>query len=489
MPSATQPEFRPSSQAATIEPGDKIPIKVKAAYAFGGVNDIYGHWFYANLATKVFNQFLFLSPTLVGVVLVLARVVDAFTDTFFGWMSDNTRTRWGRRRPYVLFGSIVAGVALPCMFMPSSSWDASLPWTHNKVFWFMLISALLYAPMISAYSMPYASLGAELTPNYHERTNVMAWKGIVQKLSGVYMMSAWWIAQHFHVDVATGKPDVLLGMQVSAGIAGAIMICAGLATFLFVEERYYAKAQTQTRTHFWDSLGLTLKSRPFLILLGILGAYSVPTMMVTNLGDYASTYYVFGGDQAKMSGYMSLSAWGYFVFGTVGVLVTTWISKHRGKRMALVFNLVTGILAFGSSWWMYAPGQGSLVVLNTAFTGFAAAGFWVVLPSMSADVVDHDEITTRKRREGAFSSIFSWTSKMGMALAVFVSNWMLDLVGFRAELGGHQSSEAIWWIRFLFAAIPVLAMTVALILLAVYPLSQSRMRAIREELERRRGTV
>ena len=478
-----------SSALTTAPVSDKVPIAAKAAYAFGGVNDIYGHWFYANLATKVFNQFLFLSPTLVGIVLVLARVVDAFTDTLFGWLSDNTRSRWGRRRPYILVGSIVAGVALPCMFMPSLGWDASQPWMHNKLFWFMLITALLYAPVISAYTMPYSSLGAELTPNYHERTNVMAWKGVVQKLSGVYMMSAWWIAQHFRVDPVTKNPNVMLGMQVAAGIAGLIMIGAGFANFFFVKERYYTKAQTQTRTRFWDSFLQTMTSKPFLILLGILAAYSVPTMMVTNLGDYAGTYYVFGGNQEVMSRFMSLSAWGYFICGALGVFVTTWISNHLGKRKALTFTLGTGILAFGSSWWMYSPGHGWMMVLNTAFTGFAATGFWVVLPSMSADVVDHDEIKTYKRREGAFSSIFSWTSKMGMALAVFVSNWMLDLVGFHAELEGNQSPEAIFWIRFLFAAIPVIAMVIALLLLTIYPLSQQKMADIRAELEARRGTV
>jgi GPH family glycoside/pentoside/hexuronide:cation symporter len=212
-------------------------------------------------------------------------------------------------------------------------------------------------------------------------------------------------------------------------------------------------------------------------------------MLVTNLGGYASAYYVFGGDQAQMGKYQSYSAIAYALFGTIGVFVTSWVSRTLGKRKALVFTLVAGILTFGSSWWLYAPGHPWGVVLNTAFTGFAATGFWVVLPSMSVDVVDDDEIRTTKRREGAFSSMFSWTSKMGMSLAVGASFVLLDIVGFDAAKEGAQSASAIFWIRFLFAAIPVIAMTIALVLIAFYPLSQDRMRAIRAELEARRGTV
>jgi glycoside/pentoside/hexuronide:cation symporter, GPH family len=488
MPTESAPE---AAGSAPSQPPDsaRLPVRAKAAYAFGGVNDIYGHWWYANIAGNVFNMHLHLAPTLIAVVLTVARIVDAFTDTFFGWLSDNTRSRWGRRRPYILVGSILSGIALPCLFLASESWDASAPWMQNKLFWFMLISAVLYAPIISSYTMPYSSLGSELTPDYHERTNVMAWKAIVQKFSGVPMMSVWWFAQTFQVDPDTGKGDVMLGVQIASALAGLVMIGAGFANFFFVKERYYVTAQAQPRTRFWDSCRQSLQSKPFLVLLGILAVYAVPTMLVTNLGGYASAYYVFGGDQAMMGKFQSYSAWAYFLFGACGVFVTSWVSRTLGKRKALVFTLSSGIVAFGSSWWMFAPGQGWMVVLNTAFTGFAATGFWVVLPSMCADVVDHDEIATHKRREGAFSSMFSWTSKMGMSLAVGGSFILLDLIGFEAALEGDQSPGAIWWIRFLFAGIPVLAMAAALLLLTIYPLSQARMAEIRTELEARRGAV
>ena len=480
----------PETPSAAVPPGDKIPFAAKAAYGFGGVNDIFGHWLYPNLSGPVFTMYLGLAPNLVGTVLMIARMFDAFTDPLFGWLSDNTRTRWGRRRPYILFGSIAAGIALPCLFLASKHWDASAPWMHNRLFLFMLITTFLYSPIISLYNMPYQSLGNELTPDYHERTSVMAFKAIIQKISGIYLALAWWIANSsLFNDPVTGKPDVLRGVLWAAGFAGLLMIVAGFANFFCVKERYYAKAALQPKTHFWATLGQTFRSRPFLVLLAIGVVFVVPSTMLGGLSQYVGTYYSFHGDQKIMSYYYLWGSVGYFAFGVMGVFATSWIAKHHGKRKALLFTLASGILAFGSSWWMYRPGGGWLIVLNTALTGFSATGLWVVLPSMCVDVVDDDEIKSGQRREGAFTSWYSWVAKFGMAVSLGLANYLLEAVGFKQSLGGEQTPETIWWIRFLFAAIPVAALLAALILLAFYPLSEARMRTIRLELEARRGTV
>ncbi len=489
---STSPDQPPSTpeHSATIAPEDKIPFAAKAAYGFGGVNDIFGHWLYPNLSGPVFTMYLGLSQSLVGTVLMITRVFDAFTDPLFGWISDNTRTRWGRRRPYILFGSIAAGIALPCLFLASRNWDASVPWTHNRLFWFMLVSLFLFSPIISLYNMPYQSLGMELTPDYHERTSVMAFKAIIQKISGIFLAAAWWFANlSIFNDPVTGKPDVLRGVLWASALAGLIMIVAGFANFFFVKERYYARVKTQAKTRFWRTFGQTFRSRPFLVLLAISAVYVIPTTMLGGLSQFAGTYYVFHGDQKMMSYYYLWGSVGYFACGVMGVFTAGWIARHHGKRKALLFTLGTGIFAFGSSWWMYRPDNGWLVALNTWFTGFSSTGLWVVLPSMLVDVVDNDEVKSGQRREGAFTSWYSWVTKFGMALSLGLTGYLLDLVGFSAALGGNQTPETIWWIRFLFAGIPVVALLVALALLAFYPLSEQRMRDIRTQLEAQRGRV
>lgn len=474
-----------ASKAPPVVKEDKVSVPAKAAYALGGTTDIFGHWLYNSIANPVFNVFLGLSPTQVSLALGATRFVDAFTDPLFGWLSDNTRSKWGRRRPFILIGSVLAGLLLPCLFMARPSWS------NSQIFWFMLISASLYAPIISAYNMPYQSLGAELTPDYNERTNIMSWKAVIQKLSGAMLGGALWLATRpFFNDPETGKPDIARGAVWAAAIAGAIMIIAGICNFVFVRERYYEKAQAQQKVSFVSMFGDTFRCKPYLILLGTALVYAIPTGLVGTLGFYATTYYVFKGDVAAGA---TISFWnniGYAVFGIAGVPVAAALAKRLGKQKALSFTLATGIVAFGSSWWLYTPENPWLSVIANGLNGFSATGLWVVLPSMCADVVDYDETLSGKRQEGAYSSTFSWVLKVGMSVSMLVVGPLLDQVsGFDAKLEGNQAPETITWIRGMFAGIPVAALVVAFILVQLYPLTRERMQEIRAQLEARRGTV
>jgi GPH family glycoside/pentoside/hexuronide:cation symporter len=355
----------------------------------------------------------------------------------------------------------------------------------------MIISASLYAPLISAYNMPYQSLGAELTPDYNERTSIMSWKAVIQKLSGMLLGGALWFATRpWFNDPVTGKTNVARGAAWAAAIAGCLMIISGMANFFFVRERYYEKAQGQAKIGFLGMFSETFRCRPYLVLLGTALVYAIPTGLVGTLGFYASTYYVFHGDMAAAS---SIGFWGgvsYAVFGIAGVPVAAGLAKRLGKRHALTYTLIAGLVAFGSSWWLYTPENPWLSVLCTGLNGFSATGLWVVLPSMCVDVVDYDEVHSGKRLEGAYSSTFSWVLKVGMSVSMLIVGPLLDRVtGFDAKLGGNQAPDTILWIRLLFAGIPCVALVAAFLLVQLYPLSKERMLEIRAQLEARRGTV
>jgi GPH family glycoside/pentoside/hexuronide:cation symporter len=470
-------------QLAAVEP-DKLPGAAKAAYALGGTTDIFGHWLYNTLANPVFNVFLGLSPTQVGSALLLSRLVDAFTDPLFGWLSDNTRSRWGRRRPYILFGSIIAGLGLPCLFMASPSWS------QNQLYAFVLISACLYSPLISAYNMPYQSLGAELTPDYNERTSVLGWKAVTQKLSGMAISGALWFATRpMWNDPVTGKPDVAKGAMAFAAIAGGIMMLSGLANFIFVRERYYAKAKSQAKTAFFHTFKTTMTCRPYVILLGTALVYAIPTALIGSLGFYVTTYHVFNGDMTSGSEYLFWSGMSYALVGVAGVPVATALSKRYGKPKALTYTLLIGLFAFVSSWWFYTPAAPWLSVVQSGLNGFSATGLWVILPSMCVDVVDYDERASGQRREGAYQSTFAWVLKVGMAVSMGLLGPMLDtLSGFDAKLGA-QTPDTLLTMRLMFVGLPTGALLIALVLIQFYPLTRERMLAIRTELEARRGTV
>jgi GPH family glycoside/pentoside/hexuronide:cation symporter len=354
----------------------------------------------------------------------------------------------------------------------------------------MIVSAVLYAPLIAAYNTPYQSLGAELTPDYNERTTVQSYKGFMQKAAGALIGGSLWFATRpMFNDPLTGKADVARGAAWAAAIAGGWMILSGIINVVFVKERYYAKAQTQSRIGFGRMFADAFQCKPYLVLLGTALVYAIPTGLVNTLGFYALTYHVFHGDLAAAGAIGFWSSVAYMACGFLGIISANRLSRRIGKHRTLICTLFVGLFAFGSSWWMYTPKLPELSILCTGLNGFSATGLWVVLPAMCADVIDFDELASKTRREGAYTATFSWVMKVGMMFSMLIGGPLLHATGFNAKLGGGQGPETIFWLRVLFAGIPVTALLVALVLIQFYPLGTERMREIRAQLELRRGTV
>ena len=463
---------------------DRLPMRQKIGFGLGSILDMWGHWLYPSLAFQVFNIFLGVAPGLISTVQMIKIFIDAGSDAIFGWISDNTRTRYGRRRPFILVGGILAGIGLPLMFAVGRGW------TDTQYFIFMLVSMVIYVPIMSCFNMPWSSLGSEMTPDYHERTTVMAIRNAIQKGPELAMFFAAQFTTLALFNDANGKPDILRGAQTYCAILGAIMVAVSIAIFLLVRERYYEKLVSRTQTHipFSDTLWRTLRCRPFRHILGMNLAYGIGTAMVSALGYYATVYYVCKGDVvlgAKWNTAMGLSG---MAFGFAGIPFFAWIARHQGKRTALVAVLSLAICAFIGDWWLYDPARPYLQLFACGFVAFTGAGFWTLYNATLGDVVDYDEMQTGQRREGSFSACQSWISKVGIALGVGASGWILQFTGFDAKLA-VQDEHALFMIRILLSGIPVIGLVIALVSLLRFELTEGRMLEIRGQLEATRGQV
>jgi GPH family glycoside/pentoside/hexuronide:cation symporter len=461
----------------------RIRPLVKTAYAVGGTIDIFGHWLYFGLMQPVFVGFLQLSPSLLGITQAAARLSDGLADSYFGWRSDNTRTRWGRRRPYILVGSLLAGAALPCLFAASRTWSAS------TLFWFVLLTACSYAPILSCYNMPYQSLGAEMTADTDERTAVMSWRGIVQTLAGVATAWAWWFAARPWFADADGSPNLARGAMWAGALAGAMMILAGIGNVVFVGERYYGLARQQKRVGFWAMTRQTFRCSPFRIILLTLGLFAVPTSMVGAFSWYVLYYHVLAGSPGTAAFYGGLAGTAYSILGATSIPFAARLARKIGKGPALQWALCGGAVALAASFVLYTPAAPGLSVVCHGLFGIVASGFfWVLLPSMLADVVDFDELEGGKRREGAFASTLSYVMKFGTTFTLLITGPVIELTGFDARKA-VQDPTTILWLRILFAVVPATASLLAAVALGRYPLNHRTMDAIRARLEARRGTV
>jgi GPH family glycoside/pentoside/hexuronide:cation symporter len=516
------PKAAPSNVTAAV---DKVPVGQKVVYGLGTFHDMWGHWLYPNIGFQVFNIFLGVAPWLVGVALFMNRVFDAISDPLFGWLSDNTRSRWGRRRPYILIGGVVAGIALPFLVAVPQGW-ATQHWNLNlgfwkgefdisNYFWFMLISSAIYLPIMSSFNLPWNSLGQEMTPDYHERTSVWSFRNAVQKFpelglffAAQFMTMGIWVgasssdvfgrikqlltsAAAWKPAVEGTKPNILLGAQVYCTALGILMVIGAIIMFIVLRERYYGNviARKQEKISLRETLWLTLKCKPFRMQLFMKMPYAMGTSMVSALGYYDTLYYVCKGNLAEGAVYnfwMGVSGMG---FGFLGIPVFAFIARRLGKRHGIMAVLGTAILAFIGSWWFYNPDIKWLQIFASGTIAFTGAGFWMLDGAIGADVIDYDELETGKRREGAFTACGSWIMKVGMAIGAGASGVILSATGFDAALGGAQAGHTIMMIRVLFMAVPIAGVALALLMIYFFPLTQEKMAEIRLQLEARRGHV
>jgi GPH family glycoside/pentoside/hexuronide:cation symporter len=492
----------------TTAPEDRVPVTQKLAYGLGMFMDMWGHWLYPTIAFQIFGLVLHVSGTLIGIAVILNRLFDGFSDPFFGWWSDNTRTRFGRRRPFMLVGCILAGAGLPFLLA------VPLGWSPTTYFIFMLLSSAIYLPMVSCFNMPWRSLGNELTPDYHERTSVFSYQNAVKKIpelglfyfGNFFSMAVWVGADHGNLGdrlkqlltsaaawrpAPTGtEPNTLLGAQVYLVLCGIVMMAAGLVCTAVMRERYYGKLVTgkQEKIAIFETLRQTLQCRPFRIQITLQLAYNLGLSMVGTLGLANTFYYVCNGDKAQGNMWNSVMGVAGMVLGFLGIPAFNFIARRLGKRHAMSAVLTSAIVVFIGTWWLYTPQIVWLQIFATGLIAFTGAGFWLLDGSMRADILDYDELNTGKRREGSFESCISWIGKVGMALGAGVSFFILDWVGFDPG-AAQQSARTIFMIRFLFAAIPIVGLIIALIALARFPLTHSVMMDIRRQLEMRRGKV
>jgi glycoside/pentoside/hexuronide:cation symporter, GPH family len=483
------PAVRHATSLSTAAPitapmSDRVPMSQKVGYGLGSFLDMWGHWLYQSMAFHVFNVALGMAPGLISTAIGIKIFIDAAADAFFGWLSDNTRTRWGRRRPFMLVGGVLAGIGLPLMFAVGRGWS------DTEYFIFILASLAIYVPVMSCFNMPWSSLGSEMTPDYHERTSVQSIKNAIQKIPELAMFVAAQFTTLAYFNGANGKPDILLGAQVYTSILGAIMVAVSIAMFFLVRERYYETlvVKQHEKVPFKDTLYRTLANRPFRLLLGTMLAYGLATAMVGLLGYYTTLYYVCRGDVALGTQWNSAMGVSGMLMGLAGIPFAGWVARRWGKRNALVTMLCLGIVAFIGDWFFYNPEMPWLQVFASGGVAFIGAGFWTIYGSAFADVIDHDELNSHQRREGSFAACQSWINKVGLALGNGASGWILQLTGFDSKLP-VQSPDAIFMIRVLLSGIPILGLVIAVIIVLRFKLTEQRVHEIRQELEARRGKV
>lgn len=433
-----------------------------------------------DLCFQIYNVALGVSPAFIGAFLAVARIWDALTDPLMGHLSDRTRTRWGRRRPYLFVGAFALGLAFMMLwFVPRGLSAAGYAA-------YLAITGILFYTAVTVYAIPYGALIAEMTPAYHERTRLAACTTMIGAFAGVVVPWAYAFTQW---DLWS---DTIEGIRVVAVVLGVGITIVALIPAVFVRERYYAIAVRNDEARERRVSGLTafkqvVANRPFQLLAAAAMFKIAGFNLVKSLGFYINVYYLFGGDTksaAVMLGFYQI-AWVASTLASVPLFA--WLSGRIGKRKTVLLGLSIGIFGTSMKWFLYRPDLPWLQVIIAIFLGPGVAAFEMVVRSMLADVVDHDELQHGERREGVLSAGYGWAEKVGLSLATTVSGFVLVWIGFDQALGCGQNETTLLYMRVLYAVLPALGLAFAGCLIFRYPLDEARMSEIREKLEARRG--
>ncbi len=418
-----------------------------------------------------------------GLIFFLPRVFDAVTDPIMGYISDNTKSRWGRRRHYVFMGAILMGISFVVM------WQLYRENGINYNFIFFMLCSFVFYLGLTLFSVPYVAMGYEMSNDFHERTNIMAiaqwigqWAWVIAPWFWVVMYDKHWFAS---ADVATRTLALWVGI---------VCMIFAMVPAIFIKSKSTLNENYAPLT--LRSIGGSMKA----IIQGFKEAFEsepfrklcIATFLVFNAFNtiasfsfFIVVYYLFNGDAGGAGVWPTL-------FGSLGALCTTFLvipivermSKKMGKKKAFILSQGISVLGYIMLWFLFIPGKPYMFIFALPFFAFGIGSLFTLMMSMTADVIDLDELKTGKRREGIFGAIYWWMVKVGFAIAGLLSGAIMTIVGFDPN-AAQQPEGALMGLRIFYSAIPILGTLVAMYVMRNYDVTEQRAREMRAELDRR----
>ncbi len=462
----------------------KVPMSQKIAFGIGMfANQMFPAILGIFMVILVEN--LGFSGLMWGLIFLAPRIFDALTDPIMGFISDNTRSKWGRRRQYVLVGGIIMGIAY--IFMWQLFAENSL--TYN--FWYFFLWSLVFYLGLTIFSVPYVAMGYEMTDDFHERTSIMA----VAQWIGQW---AWVIAPWFWVfmyDTDLFPSAEVAARQLAYWVAIPCAFCAMVPALFIKSESTLDKDYTPLS--FSGILGSVGD-----IMYGFVEAFEIKyfrklcfaTFLIFNsfntvaaLTFFVIVYKLFNGDAGASGVWVSL-------FGCLGAVGTTfiviptvtWMAKTMGKKKAFMIAQSISLIGYVLLWFLFVPGKPWMYIIALPFFSFGIGSLFTIMMSMTADVIDIDELNTGKRREGLLGAIYWWMVKVGYGIAGALSGVMIAFVGFNSELATVDQQGAVDGLHALFCFFPVAGTIIAMWIMSDYDLTEDKAKEIRNQLEERR---
>ena len=455
--------------ASDLAASERLSFGTKLAYGFGDFGTAIVS------ALKGFFLLIFLTdvarldPAAAGSILLLTKIWDAVNDPMVGWLSDRTKSRWGRRRPWMLFGALPFGLLFFLLWLTPELSPAGK-------FWYYLLVALLGDVAFTVVNLPYTALTPELTQDYDERTRLNSFRFGFSIFGGL-------LAAVVHPLIVGMFATPQAGYTVSALIFGVLVTIPSFVVFLGTRERYSSDAVAATAAiPYWTQLRIAFANRPYRFVISLYLLSWLALQLVQTVIIYFLTYYLRRADQIPL---VLLSVQGSsFIF----LFVWSWLSQRLDKRMVYII---------GASIWLVVqmglffvtPDRFYMAIPLTILAGAGVATAYLIPWAMMPDVIEYDELETGQRREGIFYGFMVFLQKACLALGIWFVGVVLSWSGYITPTDAIpqpvQPDNALAAIRFMMGPVPSVILAASLVLVYFYPITRSEHARIRAELAAR----
>jgi glycoside/pentoside/hexuronide:cation symporter, GPH family len=407
-----------------------------------------------------------LKPGLAAAALFIGRSWDYVNDPLIGYLSDRTRSRWGRRRPFLLFGFVPYALAFTLLW-----WKPAISSPLGLTIYYAVAYLLYDATATFAY-MPYYALTPELTQDYDERTALTSYRMAFSILGGLVAFTVPLLI------IGTMRPENADRVLAMGALFGTISALPLLLVFLTTRER--PEFQTQAQPALRESLRAAARNRPFLFAVGIF------LLTWTSMDIVQGMLLFFLKYRMNLEAQSDLIAGIIFIVAMLALPFWEWTSRHWDKRIAY---------SAGVAFWaavmivlvVISPTWGLPVVLTLAALAGIGVGAAHVLPwSIIPDAVEWDELATGQRHEGMFYSLVTLVQKVASSIAIPVALLMLEVTGYVPN-APEQPLATVRGIQVLMGPVPAVLLCAGILFALLYPLGRERHAQVRAELAARRA--
>lgn len=418
-----------------------------------------------------------------GLVMLISKVWDGVTDPLMGHITDNTRSRLGRRRPYFLIGAPLLALATFLLFRPPQlEGQALFPW--------FLITFLLAYSARTVFETPYQAMAPDLTPDYDERTRVAAYRVTVGNLGDMTG------AMLPMLLLAFLAPRLTFGW--SGGVVGVAIVLAAALTFARVRERTDVSKlpKKQLRANLIDILTYPVRNRPARLLIATYACAVFATTLPTAVFRFLNRYlFTATGLEAT-----ALAPWierlgtpafldigvilGYFAGVFLSAPLWTRALRRFDKKHGYIFAFAW--LAVSACGLLFIPrDMGFLFPLLNVMVGAGGLGLWMLPAALGPDIMEWEELHHGDRHEGGFYGIWMLVQKFGGGIALFSMGFFLEAIGFVPDV--EQSDRTLLGLRVLYGGFPLAIAVAAVMIFSRYPLTREAYAEVRRQLEARRS--